>query len=290
MEFKDILLIHMGGLGDCCLSESVFHSVSRHFRQPVAALGTRRFLNLFKDYFTEVHGIESARWLYLFSSRPTDITWERIIFLGKDREGSLRERWQRFSRNPLLFIDMYPENAFGAPRPGPAGVHVEDYQLAQLPRYGVEALKIEPPLKPSSRVILYPEKGFKKEKWHYRNFIDLYHVLKSKGTEVRIIEPFDLALGLPDSLSLPELADVKEFLEGGGIFVSNDSGMAHFAGMLGLTTITLFTDFDPSVWRPRGTGHVLKQGENALDVGSVEEIISRCLASLPGRAQGNQKP
>jgi len=150
MEFKEILLIHLGGLGDCCLSESVFCSVSRHYAAPVVGLGTKRFLSLFEGYFARVHGIESARWLYLFSSKPADITWERIVFIGKDREGSLRERWQRFSRSPLVFIDMYPDGAFGegGTRAARASTHVEDHQLAQLPAYAIEAVKRRPPPRP----------------------------------------------------------------------------------------------------------------------------------------------
>jgi ADP-heptose:LPS heptosyltransferase len=273
MEFKEILLIHLGGLGDFCLSESTFLSVSRHFREPVVGLGTRRFFNLFEDYFERVHGIESARWLYLFSSRPSDITWEKIVFIGKDREGSLRERWQRFSRTDLLFIDMYPDGAFGGPTDAQSEQHIEDHQLAQLPHFGIDPVRKEISLKPSSRVILYPEKGFKKEKWHHHNFIELYRSLKSKGVDVYIIQPFDLDLSVPEAITIDELSDMKAFLEKGGIFVSNDSGMAHLAGACSLFTLTIFTDFDPRIWHPRGTYQALKQGEDHIDVRSVEKII-----------------
>ena len=273
MEFKEILLIHLGGLGDFCLSESAFLSVSRHFPEPVVGLGTRRFLNLFKEYFERVHGIESARWLYLFSNRPSDTSWEKIIFIGKDREGSLRERWQRFSRTDLLFIDMYPDGAFDGEADMKEARHVEDYQLSQLPRAGIKALRKEIVPAPSSRVILYPEQGFKKEKWRHENFIELYRSLKSKGVDARIIKPFDLELGLPESLTIEELADMKVFLEEGGLFVSNDSGMAHLAGACGLFTLTIFNDFDPAVWHPRGEYQTLKRGCDRIDVKSVEEII-----------------
>ena len=273
MEFKEILLIHLGGLGDFCLSESTFLSLSRHFREPIVGLGTRRFFDLFNDYFERVHGIESARWLYLFSSRPSDITWEKIIFIGKDREGNLRERWQRFSRRDLLFIDMYPEGAFGGPTDTQDVHYIEDHQLAQLPYLGVEPLRKEISLRPSSRVILYPEKGFKKEKWHHHNFIELYRSLESKGVDVYIIQPFDLDLSVPEAMTINELSDMKTFLEKGGIFVSNDSGMAHLAGACGLFTLTIFTDFDPRIWHPRGTYQTLKQGQDSFDVRSVEKII-----------------
>ena len=280
MEFEEILLIHLGGLGDICLSESTFFSISRHFREPVVGLGTKRFFTLFREYFERIHGIESARWLYLFSNRPSDITWEKIIFIGKDREGSLRERWQRFSRTGVLFIDMYPEGAFEGSGEGQDVTHIEDYQLARLPRLGIEPVRKEVLPKPSSRVILYPEKGFKKEKWHHDNFKKLYGSLKAKGVEVYIIQPIGLELGIQTSLTINELADMKAYFEEGGIFVSNDSGMAHLAGACGLFTLTIFTDFDPRVWHPRGAYQALKTGRDRVDVKSVEEIILGRLGPL----------
>ena len=290
MEFKETLLIHLGGLGDYCLSESTFHSVARHSPTPLVGLGTKRFLGLFEGTFTRIHGIESARWLYLFSSKPSDITWERIVFIGKDREGSLRERWQRFSREPMVFIDMYPEGAFPAPPGTGAGnletgptspIHIEDYQLGQLSRYAITPLRIEPELKPGRRVILYPEKGVRKDKWDSRNFIDLRESLRSRGIETCLVESPDSPLNVPDTVRIGELSDVREFFRRGGIFVSNDSGMAHFAGMCGLATITIFMDFDPLIWHPRGAWHALTRGKDPLDVPSVMDAILARLEPFP---------
>jgi ADP-heptose:LPS heptosyltransferase len=279
MVFSEVLLIHLGGLGDCCLSESIFYSLSQHFDEPVVALGTKRLLTLFGDYFDRVHGIESARWLYLFSSKPSDITWQQIAFIGKDREGSLRERWQRISRQPLLFIDMYPDGAFNEKQgiETKCLIHIEDYQLSQLGQYGIKAIKKEILQKEKGRVIIYPEKGFSKEKWHYRNFLDLYHSLEGQGISTCMIAPADLAQKLPEALSIPDLAEVKKLFEEGGIFVSNDSGMAHLAGACGLYTITIFNDFEPLIWRPRGLGHALKTSQDRIDVASIETIIANQL-------------
>ena len=109
MHHDEILLIHLGGLGDMCLSESTFFSFSAHFNRNIVALGYTRFLRLFETYFKRIERVESARWLPLFSQYTPDITWERIIFIGKDREGALREKWGKMSREPMIFIEMYPE-------------------------------------------------------------------------------------------------------------------------------------------------------------------------------------
>ena len=112
MKYDTVLLIHMGGLGDMCLSESTFLSLSKHFQKNISALGYPRFFKFFQGYFQTIYSIESAKWLYLFSDYPSETTWKRIVFIGKDRNGELRRRWQAISEEELIFIDMYPDNAF----------------------------------------------------------------------------------------------------------------------------------------------------------------------------------
>ncbi len=108
----DILVVHLGGLGDVCLAESTFLSLQRHFGNCLAGLGNRRFLDLFGMYFTKTFGVESRHWLYLFSEKLTGPDWRRIVFIGKDRQGTIRKRWASYSREEFIFIDMYPEGSF----------------------------------------------------------------------------------------------------------------------------------------------------------------------------------
>jgi ADP-heptose:LPS heptosyltransferase len=70
-----------------------------------------------------------------------------------------------------------------------------------------------------------------------------------------------------------ELIEVRAFFEKGGSFVSNDSGMAHLAGMCGLHTITIFNDFDPDIWHPRGNGMWLRSSKDVVDVPFVASKI-----------------
>jgi ADP-heptose:LPS heptosyltransferase len=297
---EEILLIHLGGLGDVCLSESTFLSLARHFGDKLTALGVRRFLILFEHYFSAVFAIEAREWLHLFSEKETEEKWQRIIFLGKDRRGELRERWQKMSVEELIFVDMYPRDAFPFPgetgyvrgsRPSLAGgprhegpeewvaVHVEDHQLAQLGKWGIEPIRKKVVLKARERVILYPEQGFRKGKWHHENFLHLYRLLKAGNVEVKVLESHGLSLPVEreDRVDLEELTDVKGFFDEGGIFVSNDSGMAHLAGSCGLFTITVFTDFDHRIWHPRGCNLSLRADTDGLNVHSMEEHVLNVL-------------
>jgi ADP-heptose:LPS heptosyltransferase len=301
LDNNEILLIHLGGLGDVCLSESLFLSFQKHFGDCLVGIGNRRFLDLFKEYFARVEGVESKKWLYLFSEKLSGPQWRRIIFIGKDREGTLRNRWQTFSKEKIIFIDMYPENAFErvcvsyppkqetqsevpSSRSEQEGVAptasipprtpvIEDYQLAQLAKYDVDSLEKTVPWKKSPRVILYPEKGFEKEKWHHDNFINLYHSLKTKGLDVIVLESLGLSLNVDHKVFFEDLIEIRQFFSKGGIFVSNDSGMAHLAGASGLFTITIFAGFDPAIWHPRGRNIHLVQRQVIFDLFFLEKII-----------------
>jgi ADP-heptose:LPS heptosyltransferase len=291
MKYDTVLLIHMGGLGDMCLSESTFLSLSEHFQKNISALGYPRFFKFFQGYFQTIYSIESAKWLYLFSDYPSETTWKRIVFIGKDRNGELRRRWQVISEEELIFIDMYPDNTFSVvseelrvrsseteDNQFKINSHIEDYQLIQLERYGIRPLKKEITTRPRNRVILYPEIGVTKSKWHHENFIEIYHSLKKRGIEAYILESLGLDLPIQDKISIEDLVAVQTFFNDGGIFVSNDSGMAHFAGVCGLFTITIFSDFDPSIWHPRGGNISLRQGIDRVDIPSLEVLILKLIA------------
>ncbi len=289
----DLLLIHLGGLGDVVLSESVFHSLLLHFGERMAALGNRRFLALFPDYFHTFHSIDSPRWLFLFDDRPGEGPWRQIVFVGKDRDCRLRERWRRLSRQPLLFIDMYPASAFDrvrtferapglTPRETAPSLHVEGYQLAQLPAYGVVPARKVPPSLPPNRVILYPEEGPSKAKWHVECFLSLHSTLRSAGIPALFLEGPGLSVPSNEKVSIEDLKEVRAFFSGGGLFVSNDSGMAHLAGACGLPTLTLFADFDPAFWHPRGANISLIRQEGGPSVPEVERIILNILAGRDG--------
>ena len=288
----EVLVVHLGGLGDVCLSESVFLSLRGHFGDRLVGLGNRRFFDLFGGYFLRTHGVESRHWLYLFSEKLTGPRWGRIAFIGKDRRGSIRSRWKAHSVEEPLFIDMYPEGAFGSPSPGDgtaaAGetVHVEDYQLRQLSAVGIEPARKEIVPKEARRVILYAEQGFSKEKWPVENFVVLREVLEEAGIDVRLMRPPELSLSTRGSIFFEDLADVKDFFGIGGVFVSNDSGMAHLAGVCGLTTMTIFTAFDPAVWHPRGRNISLRTGVDRTDVESLAGMIIEIMEQWDGKGEG----
>lgn len=284
-ERDEILVVHLGGLGDVCLAESAFLSLQRHFGDCLAGLGNRRFLDLFSTYFVKTYGVESRHWLYLFSDKLTGPRFRRIIFIGKDRQGTIRKRWAAHSRERLIFIDMYPDGSFPVPEKTTSpllqeAVHIEDYQVRQVSEFGVEPARVHVRPEGSGPVILYPEKGFSKEKWPPENFLALRDLLAGRTRKTVLLRPANLDLG-GEGIVIHELSSIKEFFGRGGIFVSNDSGMAHLAGACGLKTLTIFTDFDPAIWHPRGRNVSLRSCSDDVSPEAVGRLVEALDAKGP---------
>jgi ADP-heptose:LPS heptosyltransferase len=265
-EHSGGLLIHPGGLGDVCLSESTLLSLKEHFGRTLQAVGTKHVLDVFRLYFTGVDSIDRRSWMYLFSDYPAHRTWQRIVLIGKDGTGAIRKRISRLC-DELIFIDMYPEG-----RPVP----VEEHQLEQLLRYGITPVRKEVRPKTGKRVILYPERPYKKKKWPVDRFLEVYEKLTSLGIEGVLMRPPDLDLPAVPAKSFELLADIAAFFSTGGSFFSNDSGMAHFAARCGLRAATLFQDTDPLIWRPKN-GIVLKCTEAPPSVEEVVDFVTHAL-------------
>jgi ADP-heptose:LPS heptosyltransferase len=265
-----ILLVHLGGLGDVCLSESTFHSLYVHFKGNLHALGYKRFLGLFDHYFVQVLSVEKRKWLWLFSDLPCAQRWKQTVLIGKDKSGEMGRRLSAASSEPPLFIDLYPEGE---------RTHVEAYQLAQLQNLGVKPLRREAEELDRRRIILYPERSYTKKKWPYEYFIDLYRVLKDGGVDVVLLEAPDQEPSLDDSRIFEDLTETARFLSEGGLFFSNDSGIAHLAAARGLVTITLFWDHDPAIWHPRGRNIAIQCDVHSP---SVEEMVSLVLKVRAG--------
>lgn len=255
----------MGGLGDVCLSESLFYSLFLYFGKKITALGIKRYLSIFSQYFHRIENIESLKWLFLFSKETKDLMWERIVLVGKDRERTLRERWQRYSREDILFVDMYPDDE---------RIHVEDYQLRQLTMLGIKGDKREvvPNIRPL--IILYPEKSIRKMKLDYEKFVEVEERLRKRQIPTLWLKQKEIVTPNCDAVEIEDLIELKEFFESkGGIFVSNDSGVAHLAGSCGLYTVTIFFDADPIVWHPRGKNKSLSLVEDRIDPDKLERTI-----------------
>jgi ADP-heptose:LPS heptosyltransferase len=154
-------------------------------------------------------------------------------------------------------------------------MHVEEYQLRQLPIYGIKTQEKEVRPNHADRVILYPEHSRGKKKWPYENFLALFRMLTSRVVNTILLEAPDVESAARGSLRFEHVKDTAAYLRKGGIFVSNDSGVAHLAGVCGLTTITLFHDQRSDIWHPRGRNLSIQCADRTLGVEEVFTLIVR---------------
>ena len=100
---------------------------------------------------------------------------------------------------------------------------------------------------------------------------------------------------LPIVLKARDVLTVAGVLAQAGLFVGQDSGITHMAGLMGVRTVALFGPTDPARWAPRGSHITVVQGVPCLcqswdDVRRCEEkpclkmpqdhLVALCLAHL----------
>jgi ADP-heptose:LPS heptosyltransferase len=261
---SEILLIHLGALGDVCVSESTFLSLRHYSTNRITAVGAKRILLQFQQYFDHIESIDSRNWGYLFSETINGPQWPTIVLIGKDPHGLLRRRLPRISEN-FLFISMYPDSGM---------INAEDYQLAQLSTYRIEPIRQKIIVTAGSRILLYPELSYTKTKWPVECFVQVYESLKRKGYEPIVLQQKGLSLPIPGMEMPDNLEDVAVLFSEGGLFLSSDSGMAHFAARCGLQTLCIFYDDNAPIWQPRNSMAIIADGHNPTVEKVVELIMS----------------
>jgi len=122
-------------------------------------------------------------------------------------------------------------------------------------------------------------------------------------------EPVDRLLQVcgdpPVVLKGLDLLTVAGVLAQARLFVGQDSGIAHLAGLMGMHTVVLFGPTDPDRWAPQGVHIAVVQGEPCLcsswsDVSRCQEkpclmiqqdhLVARCFAQLKQASASAENP
>jgi len=141
------------------------------------------------------------------------------------------------------------------PRPGGSDrIHAADYFFLQLEKLNLAVPGFRDLWQGGEKIVIHPGSGSKKKNWALNNFIGLYEKLGSEKC-LYLLGPVEIEQGMNPAgatvkpQSLTDLADVLIHSRG---LVSNDSGVAHLAGYLGVPVMAIFQATDPAVWAPRG--------------------------------------
>lgn len=296
---RNVLLFHAGAIGDFVLTWPIALGLARSMAQhrvmfvthsskgelAERAIGVEfrdheRFSGLFaEDAALEPAAqklIENAALILSFVSDGTDAWAKRVAAVAPE------------SRR--IFVQPRPPAEFAR--------HVTDFHLEQLAADAPVSLAATQMLEhvktnglcpqgDSRTVLIHPGSGGKHKIWPAERFASLASRLRARGFEVKIVlgeverERFSTTevRQLESSAkteSCETLIRLYELIRSAGVFVGNDSGPAHLAGVCGARTFSLFGASNDVQWRPVGPRvHVVKHDPiGELEVETVIEAIA----------------
>jgi ADP-heptose:LPS heptosyltransferase len=301
MPPRNILLFHLGALGDFVLTWPLAMALSRVHPQSRIIYVTHPQKGALAE---RVLGVEStsieAGWHHLYSD-AAQLPATALKFLTSSHSiytfiAGPEDAWAQNVRRLAPQADLCCLD----PRPADATGHVTDNLLAQLARrpaiagslaqmlssINTRALAFpsrSPGAAAKALVTIHPGSGSAEKCWPAENFLELTRRLRSAGHAVRVLVG-DVELDrwpaerIDAFASLAELHRPQTYLEllsslaGTSLFLGNDSGPSHLAGILGLATFCLFGPTDPTVWHPLGPRvHTLQHPLASL---SVDEVLT----------------
>jgi ADP-heptose:LPS heptosyltransferase len=139
-------------------------------------------------------------------------------------------------------------------------------------------------------IVLHPGSGSPRKNWPPERFADLATELgRATGVEPLIlvgpaedglVEIVTRRVRVPYRLLRePPLVELADLLAGCALYVGNDSGLSHLAGLCGAPTLALFGPTEPTLWRPLGPRVEVLRAE-PLEALDLEAVLRTALAIL----------
>ncbi len=262
-----LLIVHLGALGDMLLSRPSLLAIRRHFAQAeIDLLGYPHLLSLirYEMQVRQIYNLEDV--LFTLYTNANKAFWQRydlIAFFAR----RLDPDWQKsLGRTEFIFIQTVPPPGIRRP--------VFAYQLEQLRKYGLKGqISFVPLALPLSKdtqregfdLLIHPGSGSPSKNWPVSYFTEVIKAFSSfrlglivgpadkEVAKVLLVQlqgnDFLRRLRLLQDLSLPALA---QKMRNAHLFLGNDSGVTHLAAALNLPTFVIFGPTDPHRWRPWG--------------------------------------
>jgi hypothetical protein len=176
-------------------------------------------------------------------------------------------------------------------RPPADGVHVADYLVATLARWGATSLPDQPLLRvtletrgPRFDLLLHPGSGSPAKNWPVERFARVLQVLAKRWRSIAVVcGPADdgVCQALRAEVSVPvevirprSVLELASWLARARVFLGNDSGVSHLAAAVGAPTVALFGPTDPATWAPRGPSvQVLSFDAHPEEVAEVIDML-----------------
>lgn len=248
------LAIHTGALGDFLLACPAIArlgeagpvvlagSPERH-ALAVAAGIAERALPLDALALHEVFSGQEAR-----RFREAVRGFDRAVVWMRDADGRLEEAFHAAGIDNITCAAGLPHSDWQG--------HAAAYYCASagVPENPDFRLKV-PPVE-GLDVVIAPGSGGAKKNWPIENFHALAEAVERRGRQVTwLLGPAEDAFTLPneaETLRSPPLTALAGQLAAARLYIGNDSGPTHLAGLVGCPTLAIFGPTKPKTWAPLG--------------------------------------
>ncbi len=180
------------------------------------------------------------------------------------------------------------------PAPPPGGPHASVWLAGALSALGIDARDEPPPLRfteaetveaeaatsglPDGFLAVHPGSGSRAKNWPWDRFVEATRRLSPGRRWLLALGPAEDDLAPPPAALVAHAMPLRRLgavLARAGLFLGNDSGVAHLAAACGTRTLALFGPTDPAQWAPVGRGvGVLRAPSSRLDDLGVEDVVA----------------
>jgi heptosyltransferase III len=304
---RNVLIFHLGALGDFVLSWPLALALGRVFAQSRVIYVTHGQKGQLAERALRLESAdaESIGWHALFSDGATGLSPRAVSLLSgahaiytfvPPAPVWLANVNRINPQSKIVVIEPRPTTAFDG--------HISGWLLGQLREHAVERAATEQILRSiaergiggvnrasaSKLVLIHPGSGSREKCWPFESFVNLASRLRDRGRPVRFILgeveqerwPADQtnALAATGEVRRPQTyVELLNELATAGVFVGNDSGPGHLAGIIGVPTISIFGPAsEPTQWKPLGPGVRVLRAARIGDV-TVEDVFSAICSS-----------
>jgi heptosyltransferase-3 len=254
-----LLVIHCGALGDFLLSLPALAALGGRWRVHAAGVRSRMALAVEFGVAEAALELDAVDFASVFAAPSERL---RLALKGFDAALVWMRDDDRRIQAGLRAAGL--EKVWCAPGLPPADWprHVSEYYLEAARESGfcgLESISL-PRLRedsvPESDVMLHPGSGGMDKNWPMEKFAALAGLLEQSGRAVRWLRgPAEERLEYPSGVATlaPETpVGLARLLAGARLYVGNDSGVSHLAGLAGCESVVIFGPTEPALWHPLG--------------------------------------
>lgn len=301
MLARNVLIFHSGALGDFVLTWPMTLALARLFPQSRIFYVTHSQKGALAERVLRVESADvESGWHGLFAESPqlpaqADALLRgahTIVNFAADSGGA----WEANVRAicPAARLSML------STKPGDdfAG-HIVDFLIdqwrdwqaahatAQALLRGINERGISTPAPDPAAILIHPGSGSPHKNWRAERFLELAGQFKKDGVPVGfILGEVELERWPAEKISLfaevgeirrpATLVDLLAECSRARLFIGNDSGPAHLAGIIGIPTIALFGPMSPCRWKPLGPK--VQAIDGPLEGISVKDVLEAASA------------